>query len=272
MPRPSICFATPLARIVSNYLERSPLNLFVSALPQPEKELSEALRLPLRMGHPREEELRSILENYKRDQWTQLEGEAEKMRRRLRDLQFSVKAEQDNMQRLVKIYSKTFAKTFPSIEYLRSQRIRNVHAHANSLRLQIAATQQEVEAEEAALRQIHREIILDEERHLFYLNKISKFRDGLLTSAVVTPKSIRTRQQSEEEAAIEPTEQELMYFYDPHKEISRYRDGKEEELRAKVNNSQEKKGFAKLMEDARNRLSKADFAKVEQDFYELMAS
>jgi len=35
---------------------------------------------------------------------------------------------------------------------------------------------------------------MDEERHLFYLNKIKKFKEGVVkTSASVTPKSMFTR-------------------------------------------------------------------------------
>lgn len=39
-----------------------------------------------------------------------------------------------------------------------------------------------------------------------------------------------------------------MYFYDPQKEVNRYREAKEEELKGKLGAAAEKKTFAKLIE------------------------
>jgi len=51
----------PIAQIINNYLEHSLLNIFVSSFPQQDKDLQEALKLPLRLGNPQEEEIKQIL-------------------------------------------------------------------------------------------------------------------------------------------------------------------------------------------------------------------
>jgi hypothetical protein len=84
-------------------------------------------------------------------------------------------------------------------------------------------------------------MIKDEERHLFYLNKIKKYKDNVvLSSAQSTPSSILSKQHTshaEKENLFEPTEEELMYFYDPQKEVNRYRELKEDEVRNKLSNA-----------------------------------
>lgn len=59
-----ICFNTPIAQIINNYLEHSAANLFVSCFPQEGKELAEAMKLSLRLGNPHEKEVKDILEKY----------------------------------------------------------------------------------------------------------------------------------------------------------------------------------------------------------------
>lgn len=44
-------------------------------------------------------------------------------------MQYSVKNEQDAMQRLIKIYSKTFNKSFSSIEYLKGKGVSSVKGY-----------------------------------------------------------------------------------------------------------------------------------------------
>lgn len=45
-----------------------------------------------------------ILAGYHLDKHQELEAEADRMRKSLRELQYSVKLEQESMQRLIKIY------------------------------------------------------------------------------------------------------------------------------------------------------------------------
>lgn len=73
------------------------------------------MKLPLRLCNPHQAEIQQILQNYNQDKWHELEHEADRMKKRLKELQYSVKTEQDGMQRLIKVYSKTFNKSFSSI-------------------------------------------------------------------------------------------------------------------------------------------------------------
>jgi hypothetical protein len=58
---------TPIARIIKNYLEVACANFFVSCYPQQEKSWDEVLKLPFRMSHPHEEEVKTILEGYNKN-------------------------------------------------------------------------------------------------------------------------------------------------------------------------------------------------------------
>jgi len=64
-------------------------------------------------------------------------------------------------------------------------------------------------------------MIMDEERHLFYLNKLKKCQDNYAkTNATRTPKSAYTTKHESSYTSkehVEPTEEELMFFYDPQK-------------------------------------------------------
>jgi hypothetical protein len=59
--RQTICFATPIAQIINNYLEDAGVNILVSCFPQQERGLGSVFKLPLRLSHPCEEEIRRIL-------------------------------------------------------------------------------------------------------------------------------------------------------------------------------------------------------------------
>lgn len=81
-------------------------------------------------------------------------------------------------------------------------------------------------AEEAVLKDLHREMIREEERHLFYVAKIRRYRQELLPSPSPSPAStpaLSKHTTAHEKENLEPTEQELLYFYDPQKEVARYR-------------------------------------------------
>jgi cytochrome c553 len=91
----------------------------------------------------------------------------------------------------------------------------------------------------------------------------------LAPSTHSTPSVISKHTSHHEKENIEPTEEELLYFYDPQKEINRYRELKEEELKNKLAAAAEKRNFLKLMEEAKFKMSKSDFNKLEQDYYDL---
>jgi hypothetical protein len=188
------------------------------------------------------------------------------MRKRLKDLQYSVKAEQDHMQRQVKIYTKTFSKTFSSIDYLKNRNIKNVGQYINSLKREIQQKQHEVNTEEAALKEIHLELIMDEEKHLFYLNKLKKYKENCIKANVTsTTQSVHTPKQDSSYSSkgpVEPTEEELMFFYDPQKEINRYADIRDVEMKTKLSSSTQKINFLRTLEQVRDRLNKAEFNKI----------
>lgn len=50
-----------------------------------------------------------------------------------------------------------------------------------------------------------------------------------------------------------------MFYYHPQKEITKYREKKEEEMKIKINASKEKQEFLRLVEDARKKLGKERF-------------
>jgi hypothetical protein len=76
---------------------------------------------------------------------------------------------------------------------------------------------------------MHTEIIMEEKRHLFYVNKIRQYKEGIERwqrgkKAASTPASIKVKSDSvAEEGETELSEEELLYFYDPVKEMGRYR-------------------------------------------------
>lgn len=81
-------------------------------------------------------------------------------------------------------------------------------------------------------------MIKEEERHLFYVAKINQYRQNVLApSTRSTPSAVSKQNSHHEKENIEPTEEELLYFYDPQKEINRYRELKEEELRNKLSSA-----------------------------------
>jgi hypothetical protein len=62
-------------------------------------------------------------------------------------------------------------------------------------------------------------MISDQERHLFYLNKIKQFKQKYThTQTCITPLSVKNHQNLvESDEDLEVSEQEMMYFYDPKK-------------------------------------------------------
>lgn len=60
------------------------------------------------------------------------------------------------MQRIIKIYSKTFNKSFSSIEYLRGKGVSSIDGYTQWLKAQIKAKEVEIDGEEAALKELHR--------------------------------------------------------------------------------------------------------------------
>ena len=149
--------------------------------------------------------------------------------------------------------------------------------HVEWLRGEIRRKEEEVEGEEQALKEMNYEIITEEKRHLFYLNKVRHYKEGIERGhnerkVTHTPGSVKVKGDSIFEArdSGELTESELLYFYDPQKEMERYREVKEEELRLRVNGSREKKEFALLLERAQESLGKSEFNLFEQEFYDLI--
>jgi hypothetical protein len=67
--RHTICFTTPVAQILNNYLQNAALNLLLTAFPQHDRDLPEVMKLSLRLGNPHESEIRQILESYNQDKW-----------------------------------------------------------------------------------------------------------------------------------------------------------------------------------------------------------
>lgn len=50
--RHTICFTTPIAQILSNYLQQAALNLLLTAYPQHDRDLHEIMKLSLRLNNP----------------------------------------------------------------------------------------------------------------------------------------------------------------------------------------------------------------------------
>ena len=70
---------------------------------------------------------------------------------------------------------------------------------------------------------------------------------------------------------IELTEEEILFSYDPLKQLNRYKNMKEAELKNTSGLWNEKRRFMKLVEEARMRLNKSQFNKVQQNYYELIS-
>ena len=104
LERRSISFGTPIAQILDNYMQEAVVNVLVTSYPQQERGLLEVMRLPVVLSQPCEQELRRILDGYNKDKWAQLEVEAERGRKRLKERQYWAKGEEEAMQRLIKIY------------------------------------------------------------------------------------------------------------------------------------------------------------------------
>lgn len=62
----------------------------------------------------------------------------------------------------------------------------------------------------------------------------------------------------------------MMYFYDPKKQLNKYRDMKEEEMKNRLFSSEPRKRFLALLDEARNKLSKAEMHVFEQEYYDLI--
>ena len=63
-----------------------------------------------------------------------------------------------------------------------------------------------------------------------------------------------------------------MYFYDPKKQLNKYRDQKEEEMKNRLFSSSPRKRFLGLLEEARAKLPQSLVHSFEQEYYDLINS
>ena len=64
----------------------------------------------------------------------------------------------------------------------------------------------------------------------------------------------------------------MLYFYDPKKQINKYRDQKEEEMKNRLFGSAQRKRFVALLEEARSKLTPQEMHAFEQEYYDLINS
>ena len=66
------------------------------------------------------------------------------------------------------------------------------------------------------------------------------------------------------------TEELLLYFYDPQKEMGKYREKKEEEYRCLLEESEERRQFLRLYEESKKKLSPEERIDFESQHYDLI--
>lgn len=115
-----------------------------------------------------------------------------------------------------------------------------MHTYAEWIRGEIGRREEEIEGEEVGLKQAHQEAICEEERHLFYLSKIKKYKESIMGPSIQVPSAAVSKLPSAhrpQTSSLELSEEELLYFYDPSKEVGRYRERKEEEVKRRLGSS-----------------------------------
>lgn len=85
------------------------------------------------------------------------------------------------------------------------------------------------------------------------------FKENRLGKVVVKPMSLKCshKEIKMNDDDIELTEEEILFSYDPLKQLNRYRSMKEDELKNTSGLWNEKRRFMKLVEEARMRLNKS---------------